>query len=129
LGIAAAAQGLKTMQYSLLELWLLIALLALLTLVSRSFFVLLPRRWQPRGRVEQALRYAPLAALLAITVPEVVKQLPTALHQAAPAWAIASDARLVSALVLAAVIRLTRHTLWGLAAGTVTFLVLRPLSA
>ena len=44
------------MQYSPLELWLLIALLALLTLVSRSFFVLLPRRWQPRGRVER--RYA-----------------------------------------------------------------------
>ena len=70
------------MRYSPLELWTLIALLALLTLVSRSFFVLLPRRWQPRGRVEQALRYAPLAALLAITVPEVVNQLPIALQQA-----------------------------------------------
>jgi len=117
------------MQYSPLELWGLIALLALLTLVSRSFFVLLPRRWQPRGRVEQALRYAPLAALLAITVPEVVQHLPAALRQAAPAWAIATDARLVSALVLAAVIRLTRHTLWGLAAGTLTFLVLTQLAA
>jgi len=117
------------MQYSQGELWVLIALLALLTLVSRSFFVLLPRRWQPRGRVEQALRYAPLAALLAITMPEVVKQVPTALQQAVPAWAIATDARLVSALVLAVVIRLTRHTLWGLAAGTVTFLVLTQLAA
>ena len=117
------------MQYSLLELWLLIALLALLTLVSRSFFVLLPRRWQPRGRVEQALRYAPLAALLAITVPEVVKQLPAALQQAAPAWALASDARLVAALVLAAVIRLTRHTLWGLLAGTATYMALVQLGA
>ncbi len=116
------------MQYSPLELWLLIALLALLTLVSRSFFVLLPRRWQPRGRAQQALRYAPLAALLAITVPEVVAQLPTALQQAAPAWALATDARLVSALVLAAVIRLTRHTLWGLAAGTLTFLALGQLA-
>jgi branched-subunit amino acid transport protein len=128
-GLTAAAQGLKTMHYSNLELWLLIALLALLTLVSRSFFVLLPRRWQPRGRVEQALRYAPLAALLAITMPEVVQQLPSALHQAAPAWAIATDARLVSALVLAAVIRLTRHTLWGLAAGIATFLLLGQLAA
>jgi branched-subunit amino acid transport protein len=115
-------------RYSPLELWTLIALLALLTLVSRSLFVLLPRRWQPRGRVEQALRYAPLAALLAITVPEVVHQLPTALQQATPAWAIATDARLMSALVLAVVIRLTRHTLWGLAAGTLTFLVLGQLA-
>jgi branched-subunit amino acid transport protein len=117
------------MQYSALELGVLIALLALLTLLSRSFFVLLPRRWQPRGRVEQALRYAPLAALLAITVPEVVQQLPTALQQAAPAWALATDARLVSALVLAAVIRLTRHTLWGLAAGTLTFLLMTQLAS
>ncbi len=116
------------MHYSNVDLWLLIALLALLTLVSRSFFVLLPRRWQPRGRVEQALRYAPLAALLAITVPEIVRQLPAALQQAAPAWAIATDARLMSALVLAVVIRLTRHTLWGLAAGTRTFLVLGQLA-
>ena len=115
------------MHYSDLELWVLIALLALLTLVSRSFFVLLPRRWQPRGRAQQALRYAPLAALLAITVPEVAKQLPHALQQAAPAWAIATDARLVSALVLVVTIRLTRHTLWGLVAGIVTFLVLGQL--
>ncbi len=117
------------MQYSQLELWVLIALLALLTLISRSFFVLLPRRWQPRGRVEQALRYAPLAALLAITVPEVVKQLPAALQQAAPMGTLVTDPRLASALVLAAVIRLTRHTLWGLAAGTVTFLLLGQLAA
>ncbi len=117
------------MQYSVLELGVLIALLALLTLLSRSFFVLLPRRWQPRGRVEQALRYAPLAALLAITVPEVVQQLPMELQQAAPAWAVATDARLLSALVLAAVIRLTRHTLWGLLAGTLTFLVLTQLAS
>jgi len=110
--------------YSNLELWTLIALLSLVTLGARSFFVLLPRRWQPRGRVEQALRYAPLAALLAITAPEVVRQLPAALQQPAPAWAIATDARLVSALVLAAVFRLTRHTLWGLVAGIAVFLAL-----
>lgn len=112
------------MKYSNAELWLLIALLALLTLLLRSFFVLLPRRWQPHGRVEQALRYAPLAALLAITVPEVLRQLPQALQQPAPAWAVATDARLVSALVLAAVIRLTRQTLWGLLAGILVFLLL-----
>jgi branched-subunit amino acid transport protein len=117
------------MQYSVLELGVLIALLALLTLLSRSFFVLLPRRWQPRGRVEQALRYAPLAALLAITVPEVVQQLPTAWQQAEPLWAITTDARLVSALMLAVVIQLTRHTLWGLVAGTLTFLLLTRLAA
>jgi branched-subunit amino acid transport protein len=123
-GLTAATQGLKAVQYSSLQLWTLIALLSLVTLVARSFFVLLPRRWQPRGRVEQALRYAPLAALLAITVPEVVRQLPTALQHSAPAWALATDPRLIPALVLATVIRLTRHTLWGLLAGTATYLLL-----
>ena len=117
------------MQYTDRELWLLIALLALLTLLLRSFFVLLPRRWQPRGQVALALRYAPLAALLAITVPEVAKQLPGAWQQATPAWAIATDARLLSAVVLAAVIRITRHTLWGLAAGIGTFLLMGRLGS
>ena len=109
------------MHYSDRELWVLIALL---TLGSRSFFVPLPRRWQPRGRVQQTLRYASLAALLAINVPVVAKQLPHALQQFAPVWALATDARLVSAvvLVLVTVIRLTRHTLWGLLAGIVSHL-------
>lgn len=115
------------MHYSDRELWLLIALLALLTLLLRSFFVLLPRRWHPRGQVALALRYAPLAALLAITVPEVAQQLPGAWQQAEPAWALATDARLASAAVLVAVTRLTRHTLWGLLAGIATFLLMGPL--
>lgn len=115
------------MHYNNLELSLLIALLALLTLVSRSFFVLLPRRWQPRGRVEQALRHAPLAALLAIIAPEVTRQLPGALQQAQPLWAVATDARLMSALVLVGVVRVSRSTLWGLVAGITTFLLLGPL--
>jgi len=112
------------MSYSTLEIWVLVALLALVTLLARGFFLVLPRRWQPRGRVEQALRYAPLAALLAITVPEIVQQLPAALAHPEPAWALATDPRLVSALVLVTVIRLTRHTLWGLAAGTASYLSL-----
>lgn len=114
------------MHYSPLELWVLIGLLALVTLGARSFFVLLPRRWQPRGRVEQALRHAPLAALLAIIAPEVTRQLPDLLLQGRPPWAVFGDARLLSALVLVAVVRATRSTLWGLLAGMATFLLLGP---
>jgi len=117
------------MAYSPLEIWSLIALLALVTLVARGFFLVLPRRWQPRGRVEQALRYAPLAALLAITVPEIVQQLPATVQHPASGWALATDPRLMSALLLAAVIRLTRNTLWGLVAGTTAYLVLLHLAA
>ena len=48
-------EGTHTVHRNNLELWVLIALLAL---VSRSFFVLLPRRWQPRGRVQISLHRA-----------------------------------------------------------------------
>lgn len=117
------------MHYTPLELWVLIGLLALVTLGARSFFVLLPRRWQPRGRVELALRHAPLAALLAIIAPEVTRQLPVAWQQAQPLWAVATDARLLSALVLVAVLRASRRTLWGLLAGIATFLLLLPFQS
>jgi branched-subunit amino acid transport protein len=111
------------MPYSTAELWLLIVLLALVTLFARSFFLLLPRRWQPRGRVEQALRYAPLAALLAITVPEIVPRWPGE-TSADQAWLVSAstDPRLLSALVVAGVIGLTRQTLWGLVAGSAVYL-------
>ncbi|MEO7852406.1 MAG: AzlD domain-containing protein [Rubrivivax sp.] len=113
------------MPYSTAELWLLIVLLALVTLFARSFFLLLPRRWQPRGRVEQALRYAPLAALLAITVPEIVPRWPAG---AMTVDAMATDPRLLSALVVAGVIGLTRQTLWGLLAGSAVYLGLLQLA-
>lgn len=109
------------MSYGDAELALLIALLCAVTLVARNFFLVLPRRWQPRGAVADALRYAPLAALLAITVPEIVRDVPP-LVDAAGWTALATDARVVAALVLATVTRLTRHALWGLAAGTLAYL-------
>ena len=46
--------------------------LALITLVTRSFF-LIPQRDVPLpGWLQKGLRYAPLAALTAVVVPEVV---------------------------------------------------------
>jgi|GEM_PF-1133767 len=116
--------------YAALDLLLLVALLALLTLVARNFFLILPARWQPRGAVAEALRYAPLAALLAITVPEIVRDLPVGAAGATAAWADAlTDPRLVSALVLGAVIRLARSALWGLVAGTASYLVRRSVQS
>jgi branched-subunit amino acid transport protein len=110
------------------ELWSLIAGLAVVTLVARNFFLVLPPRWQPRGTVEQALRVAPLAALLAITVPEIVRDLPARLAASADwtsaAVALVTDPRLVSAGVLAVVAGTTRRALWGLAAGATTYLAL-----
>lgn len=46
--------------------------LAVITVVSRGFF-LLPRRDVPLpGWLRQALRYAPLAALMAVVAPEIL---------------------------------------------------------
>jgi branched-subunit amino acid transport protein len=115
------------MSYTAGELLLLIGLLAGVTLASRNFFLVLPRRWQPRGAVAEALRYAPLAALLAITAPEIVRDLPVT--AAGVSWAaVATDPRLASALVLAVVTRLTRRALWGLASGAAVYLGLLALA-
>lgn len=109
------------MTYGAGDLALLVVLLAGVTLAARNFFLVLPKRWQPRGTVAEALRVAPLAALLAITVPEIVRDVPPLVDAAA--WtALATDARVASAVVLALVTRWTRHALWGLAAGAVVYL-------
>lgn len=120
------------MNLSSLEVWLLIAALAGVTLVARNFFLVLPPRWQPRGTVEQALRVAPLAALLAITVPEIVRDLPMRMA-VAPDWGaallgVATDPRLAGALALVVVVRATRRALWGLVAGAGVYLALLALA-
>jgi len=45
-----------------------------------------------------------------------------------PGWALATDPRLISALLLVTVTRLTRNTLWGLVAGTTAYLGLLQLA-
>jgi branched-subunit amino acid transport protein len=46
--------------------------LALVTVITRSFFFLSTRDFALPGWVQRGLRYAPIAALTAIVVPEVV---------------------------------------------------------
>jgi len=46
--------------------------LGLITLLTRGFFLLSDRELPLPGWLEQGLRYAPLAALAAVVVPEVV---------------------------------------------------------
>lgn len=100
-----------------LELLALIGGLCIVTLVARNLFLVLPPRWHPRGWVEQALRVAPLAALLAITVPEITRDV---------AWAPATwlDPRLLAAAVLVAVVALGGKALWALGAGALVFVLL-----
>ena len=46
--------------------------LALLTVVTRGFFLLPDRELPLPGWLRQGLRYAPLAALMAVVAPEIV---------------------------------------------------------
>ena len=93
--------------YTTAELAALLIALVGVTLVARNVFLVLPRRWQPRGAFERALRAAPLAALVAITLPEILRDSVLAAPLAPLDWL--RDPRLVSALVLVAVLRLTRR--------------------
>lgn len=107
-------------------LWLLGALVGV-TLVARCFFLVLPRRWQPRGALERALYAAPLAALVAITLPEILRTSVLAQAHAPLQWL--TDPRLLSALVLSAVWAATRQGLVALLAGSASYLVLLTLVA
>ena len=112
-----------------LEVWAVIGLLALATLPVRTLFLFVPRHWQPRGRLEEALRWAPLAALVAITAPEVLRPV----HAAAlaspaggggPAVAALADPRVVAGVATLVVGRLTGSAFAAFAAGAGLYLLL-----
>jgi branched-subunit amino acid transport protein len=54
------------------QAWVAVAGLAVITVVTRGFFFLGEREIPIPGWLQQSLRYAPLAALSAVVVPEVV---------------------------------------------------------
>ena len=92
--------------------------LALLTVLTRGFFLLPERELPIPAWLKQGLRYAPLAALAAVVVPEVVMshgQLITTFK----------DARLYAAAVAAAYFFWRRGILGTIVSGTVVMLALR----
>lgn len=104
-----------------LHAWAAIAGLVVVVFATRNVFVALPRRLHPRGAVERALRFAPLAALIALTVPPASEALLAPGGGWAAAW---HDGRLPAALVTLVVARLARSPFAGLAAGVVVLLAL-----
>jgi branched-subunit amino acid transport protein len=109
-----------------------IALLLGLVLVvtgMRVLFLYLPARWRPRGAFERALRYAPLAALVALTVPQVFASLlggdASAGASAAPGGLslLLADGRVPSAVALLAVGAITRKPLAALATGVAVLML------
>jgi branched-subunit amino acid transport protein len=100
------------------EAVLTIAGMAVITLVTRGFFVL-PRREVPiPGWLRQGLRYAPLAAIAAVVAPEVLMTQ----GQLIGTW---KDARIYGAIVGAAWYFWQRGILGTIVSGTATMLVLR----
>ena len=104
--------------YSTLEGVLIVLGLTLLTVVTRGFFFLTEREIPIPEWLTQGLRYAPLAALAAVVVPEVVMQDGLLIHT----W---QDARLFAAAAGAAWYAWRRSILGTILMGMAVLLPLR----
>lgn len=100
------------------EAVLTIAGLGLITLVTRAFFMISERELPMPAWLQQGLRYAPLAALAAVVVPEVVMSQGALIGT----W---RDARLYAALAGAAWFFWRGGILGTILAGTAVLLLLR----
>lgn len=102
------------------DLWTLavIAGLAVITVVSRSFFFISSRPWPMPAWAERGLQYAPIAALAAVIVPEVV----LVQGQLVQTWL---DARLYGALAGVLAFAWLRNTLATIVIGMAVYLPLR----
>jgi branched-subunit amino acid transport protein len=100
--------------------WTVVAILglAVITLVTRGFFVLPEREIPLPAWLRQGLRYAPLAALTAVVAPEVVM---SGGHLIAT-W---KDARLFAAAAGAGWFFWQRSILGTILAGTAVMMLLR----
>ena len=92
--------------------------LAAITVLTRGFFIIPDRDLPLPGWLRQGLRYAPLAALVAVVVPEVV----LSGGHLITTW---KDARLYAAAVGAGYFFWRRGILGTILAGTATMLTLR----
>jgi len=87
------------------------------TVLTRCFFFILDRPWSLPDWAHRALRYAPVAALAGVVIPEVV----TSNGQLVATW---QDARLYAALVGALVFFWRRSVLATLIVGMAVYLPL-----
>jgi branched-subunit amino acid transport protein len=92
--------------------------LALLTLLTRGFFLLPEREVPIPAWLRQGLRYAPLAALAAVVVPEIV------MSQGALITTV-KDARLYAAAAATAYFFWRRGILGTIVTGTAVMLAMR----
>jgi branched-subunit amino acid transport protein len=103
---------------SLWEMTLAIFGLAVLTALTRGFFLIPDREWPIPPWLQEGLRYAPLAALAAVVVPEVVMQQ----GQLISTW---RDARLYATAAGVAYYFWRRGILGTIVTGTLVMVALR----
>jgi branched-subunit amino acid transport protein len=92
--------------------------LGLITVFTRSFFLIPDRELPMPAWLQQGLRYAPLAALMAVIAPEVLMSK----GQLISTW---QDARLPAVLVATAYYFWRRGILGTIVSGTAVMLVFR----
>ncbi len=97
---------------------LTIAGMVLITVLTRSFFFISAKPWTLPAWAERGLAYAPIAALAAVIVPEVVMLQ----GQLVPSW---QDARLFGAAAGVAYFFWRQGTLGTIVCGMAVFLPLR----
>jgi len=106
---------------SAIEIWVTTIGLALVTFITRNFFIVLGDAVRLPERVQHALRYAPACALTALIAPDVLAQ--------NGAWAIGlANPKLVGALIAILTMLATRNTLATMALGMSAFFLVRALA-
>ena len=103
---------------SLLEGTIAVVGLALITVLTRAFFLFPERELPIPPWLQQGLRYAPLAALVAVVAPEIVMTQGRLIST----W---MDARLPAVAVASAYYFWRRDILGTIVSGTATLLLLR----
>jgi len=104
-----------------LERVLTLLALALVTLITRCFFFISDQPWELPSWVERGLRYAPIAALSVVIVPEILTEILTTQGQLVLTW---QDARIYGAAAGVAVYFWRRDTLMTILVGMAVFLPL-----
>jgi branched-subunit amino acid transport protein len=101
------------------DAWTLITIagLALVTVITRGFFLYSSKPWQLPNWVNRGLHYAPIAALSAVIVPEIL----VTQGQLLSSW---HDAKLIAGLVGAVVYFWRKSVLLTMSLGMVVYLPL-----
>lgn len=101
-----------------MEIWLVIIGVALLTVLTRSSFLLLGDRVSLPERVQHGLRYAPVCALMALITPEM--------FTTGGAFDVSlSNPKLIAGIAASAITLATRKMIAAILIGMLVFSLLR----